>query len=121
SSAAAKKIAEQQQSDAQKAKLQLAFQEVEKVTTDFSASDKWQALAVCHNFLLEYTPAKNSDEYYEATWCKGAAFDALGVHNKGAAILLEVLLLGADKPRFNEALEAFINSADEAGYYPASL
>jgi len=116
-----KRLAEEERMKAIQAELDLAFQKVDTVIRDFDSTDKWSALATCHNFLAEFQPPKSTDEYYLATWCKGQAFNDLRLHNLAAPILREVAALGAERPKFQEAFGALVESANAAEYYPPAL
>lgn len=120
-SATARRIAEQQRMEAMRAELGIAFQKVATVARDWDATDKWTALAVCHNFLTEFQPPSSSEEFYTATWCKGAAFHDLGLHSLAAPILKDVAMLGAERDRFTSAVDMLITSAGAASYFPPSL
>ncbi|MDX9721541.1 MAG: hypothetical protein RBU37_12400 [Myxococcota bacterium] len=121
SAGAQKRIAEQAAAQQESAKLQAAYAQVDKVLRDFDSLDKWSVLASCHNFLVEYKPAPNTDEYYHAHYCKGAAFHALGLHMLAAPILREVVMFGGERPKFVQAFDAFVESADAVAFNPATL
>ena len=119
--AATKRILAQQKTDQDSAKMQLSFQGVTNALRDFENVDKWQALATCHNFNVEFKPAPNTDEYYDALFCKGSAFNALELHNLAAPILRDVVMYGGERPHFVDAFDQLVASAEAAAYFPASL
>lgn len=121
SAATAKKLAEQQRDSVAQAKFDEAFQKVDRIVSRFDKQDKWNAVAECHNFIVTFKPAPNTDEYYAATWCKGQAFHDLKLYNTAAPLLREVAMYGSERPYFERAFRSLVRSANAINYYPATL
>jgi len=88
------------------------------------STNRWETVQVCQSFLDKFSDALNPEdslEYYTAKWCIGQSFHDLGLHYLAAPPLLEVVGLGVDKPLFEKAFRALVESAEKAGYYPASM
>ncbi len=120
SAAATLRLREQQQRDHDSAKLQRAYQDVVKATREVE-TNALASLVACHQFLTEFNPAPHTDEYYTALWCKAAAFHRLGVHQRAAPLLRDVVMYGAERERFDSAFGMLVTSADLASFYPPDL
>lgn len=71
--------------------------------------------------FLELQPAENSMEWYDARFGLAKALYQQGILSGASTPLLEVLLAGADKPRFREAFQMLQVLTREIGYAPPVL